>query len=205
MKRTLRLLAPYFAVGIFWCVFSNAWLAILAYHAQILFWSRGERSRLRLRVGTQRRSAPSGIAKPGRTIFLALPAALAGPLLYVLLPYMTHTDLSVWLADYRLTGPWFLLMIPYFAFFHTTLEQISWNRLREETPLAHPFFAGYHMLVLYSLLTVPWLLVCLAVLGSASVIWQQMTKRSGSLAFAIVSHVLADLGIIIAAYLRLRQ
>ena len=40
-QRTLRLLAPYLAVGVFWYGFSSAWLAILAYHAQILLWSRG--------------------------------------------------------------------------------------------------------------------------------------------------------------------
>ena len=28
MKRTLRLVAPYLAVGIFWCLLSNAWLAV---------------------------------------------------------------------------------------------------------------------------------------------------------------------------------
>ena len=35
MKLVLKMLAPYLAVGIFWCGLSNAWLAILAYHAQI--------------------------------------------------------------------------------------------------------------------------------------------------------------------------
>lgn len=43
MKRFLALLAPYVAVTLFWCVWPNAWCAILAYHAQILFipfWNR---------------------------------------------------------------------------------------------------------------------------------------------------------------------
>jgi hypothetical protein len=43
---TLKLLAPCFAVLVFWCWLGNAWLAILAYHAQILLWSRGSLPKL---------------------------------------------------------------------------------------------------------------------------------------------------------------
>jgi hypothetical protein len=55
MKLTAKLLAPYFAVGVFWCVFSNAWLAMLAYHAQILFWSR---THLKTPFGCDRLQSP---------------------------------------------------------------------------------------------------------------------------------------------------
>ena len=41
----LRLAAPYLAVLVFWCLFRNAWLAILAHHAQILWGWRGTRPR----------------------------------------------------------------------------------------------------------------------------------------------------------------
>ena len=204
MKLAFRLMAPYLAVGVFWCVVPNAWLAILVYHAQIVFWrlvkhpprsGAGDGSEL----GTLTRSAP-GMRQ--RAVFLALPAALAGPLLYVLLPYITHTELTAWLADHRLTGLGFILMIPYFGLLHPMLEQLHWSRLREETPVAHLAFAGYHVLVLYSLLTLPWAIFCSAILVSASGIWRFTTDRSGSLMFAVVSHVLADLGIVVAAWLR---
>ena len=187
MKQTLRLLAPYLAVGIFWCVLSNAWLAILAYHAQILFWSRGKVSDLRW---TDRK----------RVLLLALPAAAAGPLLYFLLPYMTHVDLSAWLSDHNLSRLSFLAMIPYFGIVHPILEQLHWTQLREDTLVSHPIFAGYHILVLYSLLTVPWLIVSFIVLTTASVVWQQWVKRTGGHAVPVVSHILADLGVILAAY-----
>ena len=187
-KRTLRLLAPYLAVGVFWCGFSSAWLAILAYHAQVLLWSHG---RLRgMRWGAGR-----------RVLLLALPTAIVGPLVHHLLPLMTDADLSAWLAGHGLSRLSLAAMIPYFGLMHPFLEQLHWAPLREETPLAHPLFAGYHVLVLHSLLAVPWLVVCFAVLTAASAMWHRMAGRTGGLAGPVVSHALADLGIAIAAWL----
>ena len=92
-------------------------------------------------------------------------------------------------------------MIFYFGLVHPLFEQIHWAPLRESTPLAHLAFAGYHMLVLYSLLTVPWLALCFVVLVAASWLWQRMVRESGSLLLPIASHVAADLGIIIVVWL----
>jgi len=188
MKRALRLLAPYFAVVIFWCIFSNAWLAILGYHAQAILWSRRTLSDLRRPHQWQ-------------VLWLALPAIAAGPLLYWLLPYITRVELSLWLTNHHLSNFSLLLMIPYFGIIHPLLEQLHWKQLREETPIAHFMFAGYHMLVLHSLLTVPWMILCFVVLTISSFLWQLMTAKSNSLAAPVLSHVLADLGIIIAAWL----
>jgi hypothetical protein len=110
MKTILKLLAPYLAVAIFWCLCSNAWLAIL--------------------------------------------------------------------------------------------EQLHWSQLREQTGWSHLCFAGYHVLVLYSLLTLPWLLLCLVVLLAASLCWKQLERATRSLTVPVVSHVLADLGVVLAAWTR---
>ena len=189
IKLTLRLLAPYLAVGFFWCVLSNAWLAILAYHVQILLWSRTS-------LAEQHRTM-----RP-RLMLMAVPAALAGPLLYFLLPYMTHADLAVWLTAHHLSRFSLAAMIPYFGLVHPVLEQIHWVPLRQNTAISHPAFAGYHVVVLCTLLTIPWLVLCFAVLTTASLLWQRMVQRSGSIAAPVASHVLADLGIIIAAWLK---
>lgn len=71
--------------------------------------------------------------------------------------------------------------------------------MREQTPTAHVFFAGYHMLVLRSMVTVPWLIFCFVALAAASFIWLLLTRQADSLLPATLSHILADLGIIIAA------
>jgi hypothetical protein len=189
-KTAIWLAAPYFAVAVFWCGLSNAWLAILAYHAQILWFSRKDITETSWKISP-------------RFILLALPAVLAGPLIWWLLPHITHTDFPAWLADHHLSRLSLAVMIPYFGLVHPVLEQIHWAPLREKTPLAHPLFAGYHMLVLFSLLTVPWLAIGFVALAAASVAWQFLAKRSGSLAAPIASHILADLGIVIAAWSRL--
>lgn len=189
MKQTLKLLAPYLAAGIFWCALSNGWLAILAYHAQILFWSRKSLFNMRMPAG-------------GRILLLALPAAAAGPLIYLLLPHIARADLAPWLAARRLSGLSLAAMIPYFGLVHPFLEQAHWSRLRARTLLAHPAFAGYHMLVLYTLLTPPWLILCFVVLTAASAIWRRMETRHKSIAVPVASQVLADLGIVAAAWLK---
>jgi len=135
-------------------------------------------------------------------MLLALPTALTGPLVYFLLPYIVHADLSSWLAGHHLSHLSLTAMVPYFGLLHPLLEQLHWGPLRESTPLAHPLFAGYHMLVLHSLLTLPWLILCFIVLATASFTWQQIAKRSGSLALPVASHALADLGVAIAAWLK---
>jgi len=183
-----RLAAPYLAVGLFWCVLSNGWMAILAYHAQILFWSR---TPLPVRMLPRRR----------RVLLYALPAAVAGPLMYVLLPHMLRTDLAAWLAAHRLSGPALLWMIPYFGLVHPLLEQLHWGPLRQRTPWTHALFAGYHMLVLSSLVSLPWLAFSFAALAAVSMAWQAVGRRGGGLATPVVSHVLADLGLILAAWL----
>ncbi|MCH7590127.1 hypothetical protein IIB34_03720 [PVC group bacterium] len=189
MKQLLKLLAPYFAVGLFWCIFKNAWLAILAYHVQILFWSR--KSIFDVRMPDNK-----------SIMLLATSMIMAGPILYYLLPYMTRIELSSWLEDYHLSRLSFMIMIPYFGLIHPFLEQLHWTGLRDRTPLAHPVFAGYHMLVLYSLLTIPWLIMLFVILTAASLIWQQMGKKSNSLLPATMSHILADLGVVVVAWVK---
>jgi membrane protease YdiL (CAAX protease family) len=180
MTLLFKLLAPWFATGICWCVLKNGWLAILAYHVQILILSRESLSGLFQSIR-------------GKNLLPALPAVLAGPLIYILLPFITKTDCSIWLAEHHLTGTGFLLMIPYFGILHPVLEQAHWAPLRQRTWLAHPLFAGYHMLVLASLLPAAWLAVCFVILTSTSILWKWIAERSGSLAAPVLSHILSDL------------
>ena len=185
---TLKLLAPYIAVILFWCLLNNGWLAILAYHAQILYWQRQsprERGSLRL----------------SRHCLLVLPFALTGLVAYLSLPRIPGVDLHLWLEAHHLSRATMLLMIPYFGLLHPPLEQLHWSPLRDRTPLAHLLFAGYHVIVLYSLLPMVWLLAVFVGLACASCLWQAMEKRSGGLLTPILAHALADFGIVVAAVL----
>ena len=59
------------------------------------------------------------------------------------------------------------------------------------------------MMVLTSLLKTPWLIACFITLGVTSIIWQQLTRRAEGLSVAILSHILADLGMILTVYFML--
>jgi len=189
MKQFLKLAAPYIAVMIGWSVCRDAWLTILLYHLQILLWSRGNLRKLFR--GWSWRSF----------LLLGLPCALAGPLVYFLMPHITSMPLSDWLAAYGLTSTPLLLMVPYFGILHPLLEQAHWGPIREGCPCAHAYFTGYHALVLYHLLSPLWLGLCLAILASASVLWAYQAKKNGGAAVPVAGHVLADLGIVIAAWI----
>jgi len=186
LELTLRLAAPYLSAAVFWLAFENAWLTILSYHAQILWWLRGTRPKpVRLR--------------PTRSWYLAVPSALAGPALLVLLPHMARTAPGLWLERYHLTGWSLVFMVFYFGLIHPALEQMHWRPLRERTALAHPLFAGYHLLVLYSLVYALWLGACFVVLWLASWTWMRMMRESGSLVPGVVSQTAADFGIALVA------
>ena len=185
----LKLAAPYIAVAICWCFFQNAWLTILVYHLQILLWSRKQLPQVMR--GWSLKSF----------LLLSLPCIVGGPLVYFLMPYITATPLTEWLARYQLSNTGLLIMIPYFGLVHPLLEQAHWGELRKEGWYAHGAFAGYHAIVLYQLLTPPWLAMCLVVLVGASFIWKKQADATGGLLVPALGHILADLGIVIAAWL----
>ena len=201
----LKMLAPYLAVGIFWIGLSRAWPAILAYHAQILFWYLHHRHSSGSRDSTRRQRERQSLGKYKHIFYNILIISVlpfTTILVYQLVPFMIRTDLSAWLKGYHLSRYSFLLLIPYFGLVHPVLEQLHWTPLRERMPiLAHLLFAGYHVLVLFSLLSLPWLLMSFGVLYLASVVWGEATRRVGSPVPAIVSHALADSGIILAVWL----
>lgn len=189
MKYLLKLAAPYLAVGIFWCFFHNAWLTILAYHIQILLWSRKE---------------IPGVFRGwslNRFILMGLPCVLGGPLVYFLMPYISAAPVADWLAEFHLTGIGLLVMVPYFGLVHPMLEQAHWGELRDHGWHVHEAFAGYHAIVLYKLLTPPGLALCLIILTAASFTWKKLQDHGGGLLIPFLGHIFADLGIVVAACL----
>ena len=109
----LKVLAPWFSVMLFWCVFENAWLALLGYHLQIVLWDRQILRRV-----------CSGFTIKGLVLFV-LPTLIAGPAMYLLLPYLIEGSLSEWLARYGLSGWALVLMIPYFGLFTRCLNKLT--------------------------------------------------------------------------------
>lgn len=185
----MRLMAPYVAVGVFWCWFGNGWMAVLAYHLQIVLWAGRERQE-------------RGRVRAADVAVFVLPCALAGPAMWFLLPLITTVDLGTWLVTHGLSGMAWTLMVPYFGIVHPVLEQLHWGPLRRRTAVSHFCFAGYHMLVLFSLLRMEWLMVCFVVLAGVSVLWGYLSRRTGGILLPVLSHMAADSAIVVVALLK---
>lgn len=187
-RLALGLAAPYVAVAVCWFGLRNALLASLTYHGLILLLARGRLPR------------PQWPAQ-ARLWWPALPAAAAGPLLYLLLPHIACVPIASWLAARNFSTDWLPFFLPYFGLLHPWIEQAHWRPLRERTAWAHPLFAGYHVPVLVSLTSWPWLVASFGGLTAVSFVWDRLTRRAGNLLPAYLSHALADTGIVLAAWL----
>jgi hypothetical protein len=187
-------LVPWVAVLVFWTVLHSAWATILAYHVMMLAFSRRELAR--------------AFRGWNRRVFLvsAAPCLLAGPVTWLLLPSITLTPVGGWLAAFGLTGASLLVMIPYYGLIHPFVEQAHWSRLRSDPRLglvSSLLFAGYHGLVLSTLMKPFWVGLCVAVLIVTSISWRRIEERcGGGLLVPALTQVLADAGMIVAAVLR---
>lgn len=213
-------MAPYAAVAIGLYGLQNAWVAILGYHAQILFWVwRDRRDRRDPRDPRDRRdgrgpAAPAGLfTAPLKTgwsapllLGLGLPGLLLGPVLWVLLDVALRAGLVLgdWLARYGLSGSGWLLFVAYYGLLHPSLEQLHWDRLRRDrrrAGWAHLLFAGYHVLVLMLLLKPVWVAVSFGVLLATSIAWARVREHLGGLAVVAASHTIADAALMVTVYL----
>ncbi len=184
------MLVPWAAVLAFWVGLRSAWATIVSYHALMLLFSW--------------RRLPYSLKGWHRGQFLlhALPCLAAGPLTYVLLPVITKLPVAFWLSRHGLEGASLLLMVPWYGLVHPFIEQAHWGRLRAIPGNGIPaavMFAGYHGLVLQSLMKPLWVAVCVVVLFGTSFAWRRIERRAGGLLVPALTQVLADAGMILAA------
>jgi hypothetical protein len=192
----LAALVPYIAVLAGMYVFHNAWLTILLYHAGIVAFLLYRKPR-----GLWRRMW-AGTKSP-----LLLPCifgcALAAPIIYFMWPWFEVPDLNLseWLAHYGLKRWVWICLIPYFSIVHPVMEEIHWRSISPEkmTGLCWQdfLFAGYHVLVLFQIIRAPWLLFVFFILVGSSVFWRWTTSRFEGYGFSIITHAVADTGVVI--------
>jgi len=198
LKR-LATLVPYAAVivGIY-CVHS-AWIAAVSYHAGALAVAA---------VGG-RAKAP----KPSRRFsywWYASSAvfAVGGVALYLLWLYVWHDSAQVvrrlaCLGISRNNWPCFAV---YFCCVNSIVEELLWREYLQRDSIRPVFedfaFAGYHALVLLAFAGAPWAALVFVGCALASWLWRMLRTATGGLAIPILTHLVADISIVIAVHLR---
>jgi membrane protease YdiL (CAAX protease family) len=183
-QNTFSFLLPYTAILIGLNLLKNAWIAIL-----LIF--HGWNSRLFL-------------GSLGMSI-------IAGPALFILWNSMKldNSNLLSSLAHLKLDGLSWVLFMPYFALFHPVLEEVFWRSNPDNSKwngyARDILFGGYHALVLVHFIKFEWLVISVMILCVVSHIWGVIFVKTRGLLIPVLSHILADLGIIVALNVILRN
>jgi len=189
---------PYLAVGLGLRVFHNAWAAILAYHAVIVAVIFLSKPRIPFRE----------IVRSSNHKWLILSAAIGacgGAGLFLLWPLLSiPPDIAVYIRSIGLTPASWPIFIAYYVLVNPSIEEYYWRGClgsKAKRPVLNDFlFAGYHLIVLAGNLAVPWLAVVFLVLCGVAWYWRQISSITHGLLAAILSHLAADITVILAIY-----
>ncbi|MBI9101655.1 MAG: hypothetical protein JEY99_04530 [Spirochaetales bacterium] len=192
----LTSLLPYAAVLIGLVLFQNAWIALGLYHLGIIVF-----------LALRRPSGIPGKMRRGYFLPLLIPGivlcALAAPVMFLLWSYLSRPgiSLSAWLPAYGLQGMGWILFIPYFSLIHPLLEEVYWRTLTGFDPYKRlhwkdMVFAGYHMIVLFSIIRLPWLLLFFLILTVASAFWRWAAQKYKGYGLTLLTHAVADASVL---------
>ncbi len=200
LLKPISALVPYASVLIGLYFFKNAWVAIGLYHfgmTVFLMTDKKKMSLKRLCSGWNSAAAVFGIVM----------SVMIFPILYIFWRYMCLEDISLYsaLANFGLQGAsWFFFMI-YFSTVQPVLEELYWRGYLGCDHLGVSWadfaFAGYHILVLARFIKLPWLIIACVILSVVAFIWRYILLRCGGLIIPLLSHIVADISIVIAIHL----
>lgn len=196
--KTLSPLVAYLsvAIGLFWA--HSAWAALLGFHASLLLILFIEKPHIPLislfkgchfstLLGCVSLSVSSGL-----TLFFARSYLDISP------------NLSTDLASIGLTSAAWPGFIAYFALVNPWIEEYFWRgTLNNPSRLPAPVdfaYAGYHLLILYGKTSWPWIAFSFLVLAAVAWLWRQVSRKTRGLLIASLSHMAADLSILLAVY-----
>jgi membrane protease YdiL (CAAX protease family) len=194
----LYALVPYMAVGLGLLAFHNAWAAILLYHGAIA-----------AVVILSKRVVPfRQIIRGSGSALLIISAAIGamgGALIYLLWPLLSvPPDINSYMQSIGLTNTSWPYFIAYYVLVNPILEEYYWRGFLGSSakhPVINDFmFAGYHILVLAGKVGAWWLVLAFAVLGCGGWYWRQVSRISGGLLAATLSHMAGDITVILAIY-----
>jgi hypothetical protein len=198
LKKILGPLVPYITLGIGLLLLHNAWIALLAFHLGMVILILVSRTRIPLNrfVYSNNYKIP---------LVTAVIGACGGLLLYLLLPLLSiPVDINTQLQNIGLTESTWPYFIIYFILVNPWIEEYFWRGyLGSESKYFLPvdlFFAGYHVMVLAGKVDFIWLIAVFATLSFAAWLWRQANRICHGLLPSLVSHIAADITIIVTIY-----
>ena len=194
----LRPVVPYLAVGIGLFAFRSAWVAIITYHlgmAIVIFLSKP--------IVPFRQVIRSATFYP--LILSVAVGASGGVLLYRLWPLLSvPPDINTYLRSIGLTAAVWPYFVAYYVLINPGFEEYYWRGYLGSSvkhPVLNDFlFAGYHLIVLAGNVSALWLVVIFMVLCGAAWFWRQISRITGGLLAAILSHMAADIAVILSIF-----
>ena len=198
VKRILPPFIPYITIGIGLLVFHNAWLAIMSYHVgMVAIFSLSEKGiNIKGAFQCKRYWVP---------LITALAGVGGGILLYILWPLLSvPDDINLYIRSIGLNEQTWPIFIIYFILINPLIEEYYWRGYlassTKSISLNDLLFSGYHIIVLAGQIETMWLIVVFFALTIGSWFWRQMNKLGGGLLASTVSHITADLTVILTIY-----
>jgi len=203
LKSTIRYVSPaipYAAVLVGMYGFGSAWAAIGGYHAGML---------AAMVIGKSRAESAQEQRSARPILYLSTVIFAAGGLVFYLLwPYIINTPETVSrLQAFGIGGQIWPYFAVYFCLVNSATEEFFWRGYlgddRKGLCANDLFFAGYHALVLLAFTGAIWTVPVFAACAFAGWLWRRLRAMSGGMALPVLTHVAADLSIVLAVHFRL--
>ncbi len=198
IKKILPPVVPYLTIGIGLLVFHNAWMAILGYHAGMVAVMALSKTGVPLKQAFQ--------CKRYWVLFIAaLFGAGGGLLLNILWPLLSVPgDINSYIRSIGLNELTWPVFLAYFIIVNPLIEEYYWRGYLAGSgrglELNDLLFSGYHVIVLAGQMTTIWLVVVFFALTIAAWLWREMNRLNGGLLASVISHVAADIAVILTIY-----
>ena len=190
---------PYLAVFFGMMILRSAWGALIGFHLTLL----------PLLITRRQIISPRFLSPVSMKLLLPVAATglSAGLGLWLLWPSVgIPADFPARLAALGLSGLIWPFFIAYFTLVNPWLEEAYWRDVLASSS-AYPalvdfLFAGYHLIILGLFVSPAWMLFAFVILTAAGWSWRQVSRYTGSLLPAALSHLLADFSILMVLYLK---
>lgn len=199
LKAILIALIPYIVIAFGLYVLSNALVAVGLYFITMLVTAISQKNKNYFKLIFAGWNWKEGIV-------LSVISSFAGLSLFFIWPYLNKAgvDATDMLVNFKLQGLTLIIFGIYLIFFNPFFEEIFWRQILHTNTKADfvidALFAGYHILVLPFFLNAIGCVLAYIVLFITSVVWRYVKTKNNGLSVPVLSHFIADFGIIIFVY-----